>query len=244
MAPVGKKRQGREGRGRVWKRHPSISIPGEGSSRLLDMCVKLKACPLRLRLYYKQMSFFQLKDWLQSVASELGPGGHWVRLCETFKSSFSGPWSLVGLRTSALLVYKARCFEGSGAGLKSWGAQCGVRTLCSSGKISGFWVPSWFWVTCRARCEVHGETLPSLSYLMCSSNLPDLYLSLSQPLVFFQGKLFHRIFLHCYLESWDILKWEKLNKWRRTIFKEMVETTIVCPNWRKTLVIQKLVTKS
>ena len=52
-------------------------------------------------------------------------------------------WALGHLWFSKLNVLGA-CL--SGTCLKSWGDCCGVQTLPSSGRSSGFWVPSWLWV--------------------------------------------------------------------------------------------------
>ena len=52
-------------------------------------------------------------------------------------------WALGHLWFSKLNVLGA-CL--SGTCLKSWGDCCGVQTLPSSGRSSGFWVPSWLWI--------------------------------------------------------------------------------------------------
>ena len=52
-------------------------------------------------------------------------------------------WALGHLWFSKLNVLGA-CL--SDTCLKSWGNFCGVQTVPSSGRSSGFWVPSWLWV--------------------------------------------------------------------------------------------------
>jgi len=73
------------------------------------------------------------------------PSGEWAH-SQPLQGAFSDFCYLVGL--GAPLVFKAKCFGAclSGTCLKSWGNCCGVQTVPSSGRSSGFWVPSWLWV--------------------------------------------------------------------------------------------------
>ena len=142
---------------------------------------------------------------------------------QPFESCFSVHHSLWVLWAWVPLpdVWGARL---SGASLKSWGAQCGVPTLHSSGGSSGFWVPSRLKVACQ---EWHLQRdcvsafhacfdVGSLSFAQCEGVALLIFR------VFFRGNcsIFSyrfgvsmgggefRVLLRCHLESelWPIFK--------------------------------------
>lgn len=69
----------------------------------------------------------------------------------------------------------------SGAGLKSWGAQYGVLTLHSSGRNSGFWVPSPLWVAAPAFPTCFNAV--SLLFTRCEGVTPPVFRFFSEEIV-------------------------------------------------------------
>lgn len=84
--------------------------------------------------------------WEKLAASELDSGVGKSKH-GSFKSCLSVCYNFMALRTQVLLIFKVRCFGGflSGASPTSWGAWCGVQTICSLGRSSGLGVSSWLW---------------------------------------------------------------------------------------------------
>lgn len=200
----------------------------------------IRYLPLRPELYYIQIKLFHSKSGC-NMLSLARPWGGWVPACETFKSSCSDPLSLMGLKTPAPLVFKARFLGAniSGPRFKSCGAQCEVQIVCFSGKSSGFLVPSFLCVSHSAKFGVYGKMCPSLSYslwcgfllicMMCTCCWASLY-------VLFRGNYstgssyIAILNLKKHSERTEIKQMEE----KKTL-KENVETMVIHQNWRKTL---------
>ena len=132
------------------------SHPRECSIRFLNTCVKLDAYP-------SGWGHFNISRWVSLPLNlgticfselDLGVG---KSKCESPVRAISQVASLVGLRTWAPAVFKARCLEAhlSTVCSKSWDAQCGSKPLAPQGEVPGLEFPP----DCKthARGRVYGE---------------------------------------------------------------------------------------
>ena len=119
------------------------------------------------------MSFFYIKSGDFSIGMLLHWSLDWMRL-------HTSP-----LRATSLWIVKADILGThlSCAGLRNWYARCGIQTVYSSGRSSGFWVPSGLYITTGD--GVYDEILsqPFLPALVWfPSHLPHVMRSLQQVL--------------------------------------------------------------
>lgn len=168
------------------------------------MCAQPDTCLLGQSFNTRRCaSFTEFLDTSLSAASVLSPGMGEFAL-EHFKIHFLGFIKSYGSDGclpcwfSNIDVFRAHV---SSAGLKTWGAQCEVQILWSSGRSSVFWVPSQLWVATQGVGLVTRFSQTLLPALMWAS-LHLMYLSHSAN--FFQKKLFHtRLQIQCVFgKSW------------------------------------------
>ena len=178
------------GKGRVPRWHLPVFIPRGYSSRSLNVCVKLAACPLGRG--------FNISRWISFTIS-LGmisclwarPWGEWVQVHEPISD-----WAHTILWVSGHKPCWFSKLDVLGAYLlsvlKVGVPNVGFESFVPPGQSSRFWVPSGLWVIAfglRVRvslCLAFPTHLDVVFFLF-----PNVWWSVSHPLWFLKRKLFY-----------------------------------------------------